>query len=244
MKIRTLIITLPLLMACNSQEADQNNDFSETENESMANEKNRDSLQLVNLPADSVEVQIEEVLDTEVDVLENKKHIETNDNGFDIRKADVQQLEANESFNVVFEIWHYSPYCGGAQPHPETLASLNHLMSNTTYILIDKKRGKQTNVKTDSLGKLSLRIPKGKYAIRETYKDISFEAFYELYYVEPNEYYVADGDKDCYKKWWASSLHDFEVSNTNTLLEQKIETSSSCFSGRNPCVIYRGPYPP
>ena len=156
-------------------------------------------------------------------------------------KKDVPIL--NLTANIVINFTHHSPYCGGAAPSQEMLNRLNQPMSNTTYNLINLKTLEKTKVKTDSLGELHLDLGIGSYAIQELYKDCSFPDFMK----QDNSrigMYIEDLGPECYKKWWQSYLGEFTVISIDERQQLNMRESESCFTGKNPCLIYTGPYPP
>lgn len=147
-------------------------------------------------------------------------------------------------YNTKITISHFTPYCGGAAPDDEMLARQTSLQSNTIFILINHSTGEKTNVKTDSEGVLYLNLAEGAYAIRETYKNCSYEEFYEKHYQPNSDYHQTSTDQDCYKNWWASNLGEIHITKSDSLNKYEYMTSSACFVGRNPCVNYTGPWPP
>jgi len=155
-----------------------------------------------------------------------------------------QKAQTIEDDSVIITIHHYTPYCGGAAPSQDILARQNQAQRNTTFLLINLETNKKTEVKTDSNGVLKLKLPDGKYGIKEKYKDCSFKEFMEQYEKETGQNYIPNNDSDCYKKWWMSNLGEFEITASSPIQEFNWQTRSACFVGRNPCVNYIGPWPP
>ncbi|MCH2236135.1 MAG: hypothetical protein MK078_18025 [Crocinitomicaceae bacterium] len=145
--------------------------------------------------------------------------------------------------NVLITLSNYHPYCGGMAPTPEMLENQTSPYSNTVFIFIDKNKGTEERIKTDENGMYKLILPAGEYAIRETFKDTTFEAFYEQNLM-PNSEFYSSGDKNCYKDWWEANLLEFEVTQTDTVYQFFATRYARCFTGNNPCASYDGPYPP
>lgn len=118
------------------------------------------------------------------------------------------------------------------------------MYKNTNFILIHLNTGKKTTVQTNSEGKLLLNLSNGKYAIRETYKDCSFEEFQRNNIQSYSNDLAPNRDEDCYKNWWKSNLGEFNISNANTLIDLHFQTKSGCYTGLNPCLYYIGPAHP
>ncbi|MEX1002130.1 MAG: hypothetical protein WDZ35_08440 [Crocinitomicaceae bacterium] len=159
-------------------------------------------------------------------------------------QPDDLQIGDTDMHNVSITITHYLSYCGGMAPTQEMLDDLHHPQGNTNFILIDLNSGKRINVKTDSTGTLYLNLPPGKYGIREMYKDCTFEEFKEKHYKAPGNFYQERQGTDCYEKWWASNLGEFEILAGDPRQQLNWGTYDQCFIGKNPCVIYTGSYPP
>lgn len=147
-------------------------------------------------------------------------------------------------FNTQITITHYNPYCGGAAPDDYTLEHLNSYQTNTNFILLNLISGEKSQVKTDSAGVLYLNLSKGNFAIREIFKDCTFEEFQLKNPPPQGLYYLSSPDANCYKNWWASNLGEIHVSNIDSLQVHYWGTSSGCFTGNNPCIYYTGPMPP
>lgn len=147
-------------------------------------------------------------------------------------------------FNVFISVSHHTPYCGGAAPTEETLALQNQPQRNTSFILINLTTNEKTKIHTDSTGVIRFELPYGKYAIKETYKECTFEEF--LIYNQPkaNNYIESTQAPNCYEDWWKSYLGEFEVKEDTEVLSLKFQTREACFVGRNPCLYYNGPMPP
>lgn len=146
--------------------------------------------------------------------------------------------------NIEITISHFAPYCGGAHPSEEILENQYRLMGNTEFILLNLETMDKERVQTNAKGVLYLQLPKGRYAIRELFKDCSYSEFVERNPAKYGGYLVPSPDTDCYKNWWLSNLGEFEISDPAQLQSFTYETGDRCFTGSNPCVEYIGPYPP
>ena len=147
-------------------------------------------------------------------------------------------------FNIKITITHFSPYCGGAAPDQHTLDNRSSLQRNTPFLLLNLISGEKSKVKTDTAGVLYLNLPKGNFAIRETFKDCTFEEFQTQNPPREGLYYMSSPDTNCYRNWWAGNLGEIEITNTDSLQEHHWGTSTRCFTGNNPCIYYKGPMPP
>lgn len=149
-----------------------------------------------------------------------------------------------DAYNVLLNISHHGAYCGGMAPTPEMLAALNYQQANTIFVLVHKSSNTKANVKTDSLGVLKLSLVPGQYAIREYFKNCSFDEFLAQQKTAEGQYFEHTGGDECYRNWWETNLLDFEITQKDSVLTHKLSTSTRCFVGNNPCLIYTGPYPP
>ena len=158
--------------------------------------------------------------------------------------TDETHLDDLDDHNISITITHFQPWCGGMAPTEEMMERQTQLQRYTSFILLDIISGEKSKVKTDSTGTLYLKIAPGKYAIRELYKDCTFEEFKAENYREPDDYYVVNGQADCYETWWASNLGTFEILAGDEIQHFDWSTRDRCFTGNNPCVSYTGPWPP
>lgn len=147
-----------------------------------------------------------------------------------------------QSFNVSIYITQYYPYCGGAYPD-ESEQNNYQPLRNSNFVLINFTTNTETMVQTDSTGTLKLNLAPGKYGIKELYKNIPFDEFYEKYYVGGNDQMKAEG-KECYRGWWSSLLGEFIIVDPTTKIQSDYTIYSACFTGNNPCLSYFGPWPP
>lgn len=149
-----------------------------------------------------------------------------------------------EEYNVQLQLYNFTPYCGGAAPDWEDEMRQTSPMSNTTFIFIDYNTDTKREVKSDNNGVLRMYLQPGKYALREKYKDVSYEEFYKQYYHAPDDYYFNNGDTSCYYNWWTSNLVGMVITNPDSLYDYQVTTYAQCFTGINPCISYMGAYPP
>ncbi len=162
----------------------------------------------------------------------------------ELPEENIIESHQEKGYNVLLNISHHGSYCGGMAPTSEMLAALNYQQANTTFVLIHKSSNTKANVKTDSLGILKLSLVPGEYAIREYFKNCTFEEFIKQQKTAEGEYFQHTGGDECYRNWWEANLLDFEISDTLSILKKDLSTSTRCFVGNNPCLKYTGPYPP
>ena len=153
-------------------------------------------------------------------------------------------FEEDKTYNVSIKLFRFTPYCGGAAPDWEMEQRQTSPMNYTTLLLLDLDANMKREVKTDSAGVLYLNLKPGKYAIREKYKDCSFEEFKKQNFQNSDDYYISTPDSNCYYNWWSSNFLEFEVTKEDSLYQYSQTTYSQCFTGRNPCINYIGPWPP
>ncbi len=168
-----------------------------------------------------------------------KNSTSTNDELTDVKIEILEEMGAIEYHNVEVQVMQHFPYCGGAAPTEEMMNQYSPASGN--YILVNKVDSSKTTVIADSTGTIYLFLENGEYAIRQMFKDMSFEAFYAKNNDNGNSF--TSRGIDCYRKWWEKNLLDFTVNDT-TEVKTKITFGSACFTGNNPCLIYNGPYPP
>lgn len=146
--------------------------------------------------------------------------------------------------NIAITITHFTPYCGGAHPSEEILEMQYQLLGNTAFILLNLETLEKVNVQTNAQGVLYLNLPKGRFAIRELFKECSFSEFVERNPPRSGSYFFPSPDSDCYRNWWSSHLGEFEITDLAQLQSFTWGTGDRCFTGSNPCIEYNGPYPP
>ncbi|MEI7522751.1 MAG: hypothetical protein WCJ95_00400 [Mariniphaga sp.] len=126
-------------------------------------------------------------------------------------------------------------YCGGAKPPPELLKKLETpkpLQGKRLYL----KKGQintfntmvYLEICTDSLGKISIRIPEGKYFVVDEYKKDPW-----FYTKLLNDY--PETDKNCLKTWYEQSDFSFEVK-TDTIRNLTWNIHKNCSWEAIPCV--------
>jgi hypothetical protein len=151
-----------------------------------------------------------------------------------------QTTETLKSFNLQLTIQQYNPYCGGAAPTDEMLN--NYVPVSGDFILIDKKTSQESIINVKN-GEIELQLKPSQYAIKESFKNVSFKEFYARYKKKDKAYYM-NKNEACFKKWWNANLFEFEIKDTTTLLKLETILYGQCFTGNNPCIQYTGPYPP
>jgi len=153
-------------------------------------------------------------------------------------QVDSAGIEANVEVNVT----HYYPYCGGAYPDESDLNNYS-ILSNTSFMLYCLDSNEKIIVKSNANGTIKLNLKPGKYALREMYKECTYEEFAEKYKPKNigNDY---EEDPLCYKRWWASYFLEFTVESPEVKKVYDYSFYDACFTGNNPCISYFGPYPP
>ena len=144
--------------------------------------------------------------------------------------------------NIEVNVSHYYPYCGGAYPDESELNNYS-ILSNTPFMLYCLDTNEKIIVKSDQNGTIKLLLKPGKYALREMYKECSYDEFAEKYKPKNlgNDY---EEDVLCYKRWWASYFLEFTVESPEIKQIFNHSFFDACFTGNNPCISYFGPYPP
>ena len=153
-----------------------------------------------------------------------------------------QPDSVNTEANVEVNVDHYYPYCGGAYPDESELNNYS-ILSNTSFMLYCLDTNEKLIVKSDQYGTIRLMLKPGRYALREMYKECSYEEFAEKY--KPKTL-GSDYEEDplCYKRWWASYFLDFTIESPEIKQVFNHTFFDACFTGNNPCISYFGPYPP
>jgi len=151
-------------------------------------------------------------------------------------------VDQKKSCNVFITITQYFPYCGGAYPTEQEMNNFSPL-SNCNFILINLETKAESTIKTNSAGILILDLAPGNYAVKEMYKNCTYEEFLIKHPIISNQDMMNAGE-ECYKKWWSSYLCEFIITATGFIIEYEISLFDQCFTGNNPCISYLGPYPP
>ena len=152
-----------------------------------------------------------------------------------------QEIIVADDFNVQITIRQHIPYCGGAAPTDEMLN--RSILVSSNFVMVNLTTGDKSIISTSTTGMVQLNLPLGKYIIKETFKDVPFEDFFQKNMIT-GKGNTLPGSEECYRKWWERNLLEFEITpNTEKhLLIASLYTR--CFTGNNPCEIYTGPYPP
>ena len=156
-------------------------------------------------------------------------------------RRDERPFEKEDMFNVRITLNHYYPYCGGVYPTDDQMN--DYQPENGSFLLIDLESGEKRTVVTEGAGIIQLNLKPGRYGLKETFKDCSFDDFMKRFPQPDNDTYLQT-NPDCYKNWWASNFMEFTVTAVETQLELSHTFFDQCFIGYNPCLIYTGPYPP
>lgn len=148
-----------------------------------------------------------------------------------------------EDFNFIADVQEYIPWCKGMAPRPEERN--RHEPYSGSFVIVDTLNENKITVNCKN-GTLKAQLEPGTYLIKESFKDCSFEEFYKNHSLKPEQTsdYMQDRNEECYKNWWSSALAIFTIPDEDTIISVNIGLSSSCFTGNNPCLMYKGPYPP
>ncbi len=155
--------------------------------------------------------------------------------------ARISPAELSMPYNVEFKITRYYPYCGGAAPTPDKLNRYSPEVAE--FVLVNLQTNEKITFKTDSLGIKRMLLANGHFSIKEKFKDVPFNVFYDENKRSSNNFYKSQGI-ECYKEWWGKNLIEFEITNADTILKIRTEVRDACFTGKNPCLIFTGPFPP
>jgi len=152
---------------------------------------------------------------------------------------------SNKQCNVTISITHLLPYCKGVAPQSlEDYRVIVPEANSDFYITNEADSTFKIKFQTDDSGRFSLSLVKGKYCVKRLHKNTDFESFLKSNKKTDTEY-INYGDRDCYYKWWSRCEGNFEIlDDDSTNKEVKIQVTSSCFTGEDPCKFYNGPMPP
>lgn len=141
-----------------------------------------------------------------------------------------------------------SPYCGGAKPTPEMAAGSLKFYSNQRIVIKYKKTisegDSQWNsfiVTLNSEGIWKGKIPK-KSDVKIFLEDqlLSLAALKEKYAISDSKMFALLPDNEIVQ-WQSQPIYEMSSTNFNKIID--IEIKEKCFSGLNPCYIYKGPKP-
>ena len=155
-------------------------------------------------------------------------------------EEEIQKDSVAEVYNVQFTAHLHHPYCGGAAPSEDQLNLSSQVHGG--FLLIDFQTNEKSQLRANNDGLFQLKLPPGKYAIKEQFKDIPFDEFVQQH--RKSGMYMMTGSDECYQKWWSSYLAEFEIVEGGALQTFDFHLSNSCFTANNPCDIYTGPHPP
>lgn len=159
--------------------------------------------------------------------------------------------DVEENVLVEISITQTSSYCGGAKPPPELIAELKipHPLAKKTLFI---KKGELNTfdskifleVVSDSLGKVKIHLPAGKYFIvDELKKDTSFYNNLIKKYAKETSRCSAI-NKDCLKKWYEQPDFTFEIKEGRNKFVVNFHKGCSWKEVPYNCCEYKGEYPP
>lgn len=147
--------------------------------------------------------------------------------------------DIENSINTKLKVSVRIPYCGGAQPTEDMLNRIEAV--SDTFMIIGEDNFTQ-QVKSNELGIIDLRLPVGKYHLRELDKMASFETYLAKVQAQKRNA-IQIGSIECYERYWKKNVIDFEITDSNALISKEGYLFSNCYT-LNPCEIYTGPIRP
>ena len=155
-----------------------------------------------------------------------------------------------ELFEVIGMITETQSYCGGAAPPQDLLDELSKPKPIKGYSMYIRKTS--NNIKnpilyiilTDSNGHFKIKLPVGSYSIVDDSKKDS-----QTYNDYLNKYRHASEsfgplDEKCYSKYFSTPDFVIKVEKSKKITSLAHNYHRSCSWSRNPCMEFRGQYPP
>jgi hypothetical protein len=137
----------------------------------------------------------------------------------------------------------HRPYCGGAAPTPEMEQGFTEALADRVFYIYEGERPssvtKMIKVRTDANGYFSIDLKKGVYSIISEDKALTLKEFIEKKKII-DEVYGYDDDS-CFEEWYNTPELVVDLSSNE---ERNVVINEGCFTGDNPCMQWRGPYPP
>jgi len=152
-------------------------------------------------------------------------------------------------FQIEILVTQTTSYCGGVKPPDELLKEMETPKPLAEKKLYLKKGEKNTfnskvelEICSDSLGKIRIQIPPGKYFIvNEFKKDTDFYKIVLKKYKTGTKDYPAI-DKLCLKKWYEQPDLFFEIMNED-LKNLTLNFNKECSWREIPCLQFKGQLP-
>ena len=155
-----------------------------------------------------------------------------------------------KKYVVEISVTSTARFCGGIKPSPEMIRVIQTpraLVQKKLYI----KRGDKNTFKseviletcTDTLGKLKLLLPPGRYLIVDELKKdrIYYNSLIKRHLQATKEY--SPIDRICLRNWFEQPDFVFEVTNSDSSL-LTLNFQMPCSWDEIPCIQYYGPKPP
>jgi len=152
-----------------------------------------------------------------------------------------KKKKEKQKFQVTGSIMEMRTYCGGAQPSPEMMESINK-PAPIPFGKVFVKKGTENKEKSeviativaDSIGNFSISLPAGTYCLVEEWKTKKFVL------PENNEFQTVDST--CYRNLYNTGDYQLTISDKN-IDGVKVIYHRHCPWGQ-PCISYHGPLPP
>lgn len=148
-------------------------------------------------------------------------------------------------------ITYTSQYCGGARPPEELLKELATPKPYAEKVIFIKKGNQNpfTNkvlyrIKTDSLGRYSVKLKSGIYIIVDGLKENKkmYDSIVHKYAVKTSATGVID--TVCYKNFYETPDKIFKITSKMKSLNDTLNYFKGCNWSGSPCVPFTGFYPP
>jgi len=138
----------------------------------------------------------------------------------------------------------HKPYCGGARPSPDVAAGYYESMKYEKFKLMsgtELSSAKEVQeVELNVAGNVTLQLEPGSYLLIQSDKLLSTDEFMKLNGPVVEQHYEIK-ERGCFEKWQQTVDLNFTVV-ADTIIEMR--KHARCFTGINPCIQYKGPYPP
>lgn len=166
-----------------------------------------------------------------------------------VSEKEINEISEEKQYSVSGFVTHSNSYCGGARPSDEMLLEITSPkpLANVTYhvrkgILNDVNEKVLLSFTTDSEGKFRFQLPAGDYVIIGSNRldSVYVKSVFKKFEKETDSYSAAD--RNCLNKWLSESLFQFKIE-SDKIENINWDIHQACFTS-DPCVHYKGPYPP
>lgn len=166
-----------------------------------------------------------------------------------VSEIELKEISDEKEYSVSGFVTHSNSYCGGARPSDEMLREITtpKPLTNVTYHV---RKGTINNVNekvvlsftTDAEGKFEFKLPPGEYVIigGNRLDSVYVKSVFKKFEKESESYSAAD--MNCLNKWLSESLFQFKIG-SDKIENINWDIHQACFTS-DPCVHYKGPYPP